>query len=74
MLDRIDDLTYYSAGFCEAHIIYPELGMTWPDEPRPLYILNAWSPNGEIRPAWGETECFDCTLLGGSLEKPDFFK
>lgn len=74
VVDRVDDLTYYDVGLCEAHIIYFELGMDWPDEPRPLYILNAWAPDGEVKPAWGETECFDCTLLGGSLDKPDYFK
>lgn len=72
VLGRVNDLTYYQVGLCKAHII--ENGALFPDEPRPLYLLNAWNSEGEIRPAWAEIECFDCTLLGGVLEEPEFFK
>ncbi|MFA9389942.1 MAG: DUF4249 domain-containing protein [Prolixibacteraceae bacterium] len=46
----------------------------FPWDPRPLYMFwatdiadNSWSY------AWSAPECFDCTLLGGQVEKPIFF-
>lgn len=45
-----------------------------PLEPRPLYMFytldemdNTWSL------AWSAPECFDCTILGGVVEKPSYF-
>lgn len=44
-----------------------------PETPRPLYLVEGVFDNGREVRAWAPTECFDCTLLGGVLEKPDFF-
>lgn len=46
-----------------------------PWEPRPLYTFWATDPaDNEWSLAWAPPECFDCTLLGGVIEKPDFFE
>lgn len=47
---------------------------TWPFDPRPLYIMEMEWGGISGWPAWAPTECFDCTLLGGVLERPDFFE
>lgn len=43
-----------------------------PEFPRPLY-LQEFKENGETTLGFVESECVNCTLLGGSLNKPDFF-
>lgn len=48
--------------------------VTWPLEPRPLYIREMDWMGSSHYPAWAPTECFDCTVLGGVLERPDFFE
>lgn len=45
-----------------------------PETPRPLYLVEGVYDNGRPVRAWAPSECFDCTLLGGVLEKPDYFK
>lgn len=46
-----------------------------PLEPRPIYFAYDTDPaDGTWSLGWSYAECFDCTSLGGSLDKPDFFK
>jgi hypothetical protein len=45
-----------------------------PRSPRPLYFTKVKYKNGTMGRAYAKTECFDCTLLGGTVEKPSFFE
>ncbi|MGF7138611.1 DUF4249 domain-containing protein [Roseimarinus sediminis] len=62
---------YLNVRYCNPIIIE----MVIPSEPRPLYLIEVDDPSGIGKAwAWAPTECFDCTLTGGVLEKPDFFE
>ncbi len=66
VMGPVKELSFRKVPYCAPSI--PEVG--YPPDPRPLYLVLV---NGIV---WGYayTECFDCTLLGGSLIKPPFFE
>jgi hypothetical protein len=45
----------------------------YPPEDYPIYLLNL---SGTMQGPWdyAEQTCFDCTKLGGSVTKPDFWE
>lgn len=72
LLKHIDELSFNEVPYCKA--IFPDAGL--PVAPRPLYLVRVKNPKDPEGPlVWGYSgsECFDCTLLGGSVTKPDYF-
>jgi hypothetical protein len=68
--ERNEDFDFSGVSYCSPIIIE----MIIPDSPRPLYLVEGVYDNGKEVRAWAPSECFDCTLLGGVLEKPEFFE
>lgn len=67
----LDQLNYDEVFYCSPIPIE----LVIPDSPRPMYLVeNVTNEDGQTILAWGFTQCFDCTLLGGSLNKPSFFE
>lgn len=66
----IEELSFSDVPYCMAFV--PEVG--YPPDPRPLYLAYTKDKYGNLVLGYAETECFDCTLLGGSVDKPWFFE
>lgn len=66
VLGPVKELSFFHVPYCDP--IIPEVG--YPHVPRPLYLVLV---DGEIW-AYNSIECFDCTLLGGTVDKPPFFE
>ncbi|MFA9389943.1 MAG: DUF4249 domain-containing protein [Prolixibacteraceae bacterium] len=69
VIPHFREASFFNIEYCKP---FPK-DVTWPFEPRPLYIISMEWGGISSWPAWAPTECFDCTLLGGVLEKPVFF-
>jgi hypothetical protein len=67
----VKGLPFDDVGLCEAISLEDR---DTPVTPRPLYLITVKYTNGTSGIAYANTECFDCTLLGGTLTKPSFFK
>jgi len=66
----VPGLLFNDVGLCSPIIITSPM----PIEPRPMYFVTAYLLDGSARSAYTFPECVECTLLGGILEKPDFFE
>jgi hypothetical protein len=68
LFSTASELAFNEVSFC--HVTKPEGPL--PDE-RPLYWAQSVDENG--MPFWGyaDSECFICTLLGGTTEKPPYW-
>ncbi len=72
ILKTVEELSFRKVPYCKP--IYPDAGL--PIAPRPLYLVRMRNPKDPEGPmVWGYSgsECFDCTLLGGTVDKPPFF-
>lgn len=69
-LDAVSEFNYEDVMYCSAI----RIGVVIPPSPRPLYLVEEKDVDGNMFWAFAKTECFDCTLLGGKLEKPEFFE
>jgi hypothetical protein len=45
-----------------------------PRDIRPFYFVNYQDAEGEMSPGTSNSDCFDCTLHGGSTELPEFWR
>lgn len=45
-----------------------------PRDIRPFYFVNYQDAEGKMSPGTSNSDCFDCTLHGGSLELPKFWR
>lgn len=71
VVDSLEGLDFDDVFYCSPIPIE----LIIPEKPRPMYLVDdVKDDKGNTILAWGFTECFDCTLLGGQLNKPDFFK
>lgn len=66
---KVTELSFKNVPYC--HITLP--GGPLPDE-RPLYYAKQYLPLGYTAEGWALEACFDCTLLGGTTEKPNFWQ
>lgn len=70
IIHDLPNFSFENVSYC--HSI--KIEFTLPTSPRPLYLVQETvQETGETYWAYAKTECFDCTLLGGVVEKPDFF-
>jgi len=69
IIDSVKDLSFDKVEYCTATVIDAFL----PPSPRPLYLVK--TEDNEGNKAWGyaNSECFDCTLKGGTTVKPDYW-
>jgi hypothetical protein len=65
----VTDFSYHNVKFC--HVTKPD-GSPLPDE-RPLYWGWGVDENGEVFWNYSDTQCFICTLLGGTTVKPSYW-
>lgn len=72
ILKKVEELKFKDMFVCTPFFFkYTDL----PLEPRPLYSFWATDPaDGTYSKAWSAPECFDCTILGGVVDKPTFFE
>jgi len=69
IIEEVPELMFEDAGFCTPIMITPPL----PIEPRPMYFVTGFNLDGTPYDAYTFPECIDCTLLGGTVDKPTFF-
>lgn len=63
--------SFNMVSFC--HVTKPDGESMLPDE-RPLYYAMGIDENGEIFWNYSDSECFICTLLGGTTAKPTYWE
>jgi hypothetical protein len=66
----ITDFSYNKVSFCR--VTKPDGMSMLPDE-RPLYWAQGVDENGEVFWGYADTQCFICTLLGGTTVKPPYW-
>lgn len=67
----VTELAFNDVPYCK--VTPPADGVPLPEE-RPLYWAPGVGDNGEVYWGFADTECFICTLLGGSTEKPSYWE
>lgn len=67
----VPELTFEKVNYCEASPILP--GEMIPSEPRPLYMVLTKDSEGNQVWGYAASDCFICTLKGGTTEKPSFW-
>ena len=70
-VDGVKELSFDEVSRCR--VMVPVPGIPLPDEPRPLYFGPTIDQNGSTVWGYADTDCFICTLLGGTTEKPSFW-
>ena len=71
-IKKSEGLSFNEVPYCTP--IWPETGFP---PTKPLYLVGMKNPKDPEGPSgWGyaDAECFDCTLLGGTVVKPPFFE
>ncbi len=69
IVSDVKDLSFNNVPYCVATKIDGRL----PGE-RPLYFVKAYDPvTGTTVDGYAGADCFDCTLKGGTTEKPDYW-
>lgn len=72
LVKKIEELSYSEIQQCTPFFFKYTLT---PMDPRPLYTFYTTDPfDGTWSYAWSAIECFDCTVLGGVVDKPSFFE
>tara|TARA_R110002050_G_scaffold102613_4_gene211259 strand:- start:2359 stop:3531 length:1173 start_codon:yes stop_codon:yes gene_type:complete len=67
----VPELSYSEVDQCEALPL--EAGVQIPSAPRPLYMVMTRGTNGNKVWGFAGTECFICTMKGGTTEKPVYW-
>jgi hypothetical protein len=70
VIKDVPELLFNDVGFCSPIIPNGPL----PTDPRPLYFVNAVLFDGSVVRGYTSPECIECTLLGGTVNKPSFFE
>jgi hypothetical protein len=70
IIKDVPELLFNDPGFCTPILVTNPM----PIEPRPMYFLAISMPDGSAGSYYTFPECIECTLLGGILDKPDFFE
>lgn len=66
----VTDFNFNKVSFCR--VTKPDGMSMLPDE-RPLYWAQGVDENGEVFWGYADTQCFICTLLGGTTVKPPYW-
>jgi hypothetical protein len=74
IITDIPGLTFRDVPWCKARALKPgELAFYGPED-WPVYLVYFWDPIEDARVLGiSNSECFDCTLLGGTTEKPKYW-
>ncbi|MFY9151355.1 MAG: DUF4249 domain-containing protein [Prolixibacteraceae bacterium] len=67
----VNGLSFNDVPYCK--VTPPAEGVPLPEE-RPLYWTQGVGDNGEVFWGFADTECFICTLLGGTTVKPSYWE
>lgn len=67
----IPELSFNEVNYCDLLLLNPD--EPFPPQPRPIYMIITYNQQGEEVYGYGDSECFICTLLGGTTEKPSYW-
>ncbi|MBN2634630.1 MAG: DUF4249 domain-containing protein [Prolixibacteraceae bacterium] len=70
IIEDVPELLFNNYHFCTANVIDGPLPMV----PPTLYFVKYTLFDGTLTTGYTFAECVDCTSLGGTVEKPSFFK
>jgi hypothetical protein len=70
IIPGVTDFSFHKVSFCR--VTKPDGMSMLPDE-RPLYWAQGFDENGQTFWNYSDTQCFICTLLGGTTDKPPYW-